>query len=395
MKIGLFTPSWPGHVDANGITTAVANLVDGIEALGHDAIILTRRIDGNSQTIAIELPSPRAWSFYERANFKFGRDIATIPVFKEQLLSAARKAAEIHSLDVFVIEETQGLASALSNNLSIPVVVVLHGPWFILKNWQTHAVDTSINQGRDGREKEALDQCAGIISPSQDVLQKSISEYHLRDTPHRVIPNAISPKCCINYDTLTEKEMRSILFVGRTDWIKGGDLVLSAFKQLIEDRVDCYLTFVGPDFGYGRNSTKTISDAQSELPSKVQARIDYKGKCEKTVIDQLRRKHGICLVASRYENFPLAVLESCATGVATIATDTGGIPEIIQDGKTGLLAESGNAKSIAQACHKLIADPQLCGALGNAARQDVIERFSPQIVASQFISFLEREVIKT
>ena len=396
MKIGLVTPSWPGTKTANGITTAVSSMAVGLKELGHDVVIITSHVDAPDDTPAVQFPEPRRWTLAERISFKLGKDIASVPVLADQIADAVQVAIDTHGIEVLAIEETQGWVRYLRKKLNIPIVAVLHGPWFMLSPLQKNDAAAMVNKGRIEREGEALRVCDGIVAPSQNVMTKTLAHYGLPGIPNAVIPNAVDKKPAIDLRALDERQRKSILFVGRFDRIKGGDLILSAFRKLVEDGADAYLTFVGPDRGVDKpdGGRLMMDDALAALPTEVQARVDYKGLCSKDDIDQMRRQHAVAVVASRFENFPLAVLESLSVGVATVATDVGGIPEIVVDGTNGLLVPKDDAAAMADACARLLSDPSLCEELGANARAEIEARFSSAKVAGDFVSFLTSDVLK-
>jgi glycosyltransferase involved in cell wall biosynthesis len=74
--------------------------------------------------------------------------------------------------------------------------------------------------------------------------------------------------------------------------------------------------------------------------------------------------------------FPTAILEAMAAGLPVVATRAGGIPEIVDDGATGLLVPPGDAAALARAVSALLADPAARRALGEAGRRRAGERFS-------------------
>ena len=79
---------------------------------------------------------------------------------------------------------------------------------------------------------------------------------------------------------------------------------------------------------------------------------------------------------SHQEGFPNAILEAMAAGKAVVATRVGGIPEAVEDGRTGLLVPARDPAALAGAVLSLLRDPDRARAMGEAGRMRVEEEFS-------------------
>ena len=86
----------------------------------------------------------------------------------------------------------------------------------------------------------------------------------------------------------------------------------------------------------------------------------------------------IKVLASLEDSLPLAILEAMAAGLPVVATTTGGIPECVVDGVTGLLVPPGDPDALAAALVRLLADPALCHQYGRAGQELAARRFSPE-----------------
>lgn len=85
----------------------------------------------------------------------------------------------------------------------------------------------------------------------------------------------------------------------------------------------------------------------------------------------------ISVLSTHEEGLPLVLLEAMTYARPTVATAVDGIPELIEDGKTGLLTPHGDAQALAAALERLAADPAMAGRLGEAGRRVVETKFSP------------------
>jgi glycosyltransferase involved in cell wall biosynthesis len=92
---------------------------------------------------------------------------------------------------------------------------------------------------------------------------------------------------------------------------------------------------------------------------------------------------------SRFEGFPLAVLEALLARSAVVATDVGSVTEAVRDGETGLLVPGEDPIALAAAIRGLLADEGLRRRLGERGRELVLERFTADHMARAFESLYE------
>lgn len=387
LRIGLVTPAWPGSATANGIASATAQLAAGLEALGHEVTILALRIDApTTHPRAIQLPA-RQMSLAQRLFFRIAPDRAIRHWALARLIGGARLAVARHQIDVLMMEESFGWAAAVRRALSIPVVVTLHGP-----HWLHRTRPGKPGPGPDARREDweaaGLQNIDGIISPSRDVLDRTRAEWGLPQVPIAIIGNpvAIPPLA----EPAASLPAPHLLFVGRFDRIKGGDVLVEAFARIAAAHPDCRLTFVGPDSGVlmPDGSTRQLAEALSQLPAAARDRVEILGHRSRDEIAEIRRQHPITLITSRYETFGVALIEAMAAGSAVVSTRVGGCAEILREGETGLLVPPEDPAALADACLGLLADPALVSRLGLAARADVAARFAPESVAREVAAFL-------
>jgi glycosyltransferase involved in cell wall biosynthesis len=100
---------------------------------------------------------------------------------------------------------------------------------------------------------------------------------------------------------------------------------------------------------------------------------------------------------SRSVGMPLAVLEAWAAGVPVVATRVGGVPELIEDGRTGLLVPSGEEILLTGAIDRVLANRELAGQLAEAGRRRVLNEFDVAHLVRdyerQYLELLGRKAI--
>lgn len=111
--------------------------------------------------------------------------------------------------------------------------------------------------------------------------------------------------------------------------------------------------------------------ARARAEERCSGGVHFHGRVPQREVFRAMAELTALLVSSREEGFPYAVLEAMAVGCPVVATAVGGIPEIVWDGHTGLLAEPGDHERLAEAIAALALDPTLRDRLARAARASV------------------------
>ncbi|OEF98740.1 N-acetyl-alpha-D-glucosaminyl L-malate synthase BshA [Desulfuribacillus alkaliarsenatis] len=90
------------------------------------------------------------------------------------------------------------------------------------------------------------------------------------------------------------------------------------------------------------------------------------------------------LLTSEKESFGLAALEAMATGLPVVATDTGGLPELIIDGETGCLAPVGDIQLLADLCMRILTDSNLYNKLSLQAKERAVDTFNHEKIITEY-----------
>jgi glycosyltransferase involved in cell wall biosynthesis len=147
---------------------------------------------------------------------------------------------------------------------------------------------------------------------------------------------------------------------------KGMEVLLPAMAALIRERPELRLAIAGE----GRLRTR-LQDLAAE--NGLNGHVRWLGL--RRDVPELMAAADLFVLASRHDAFPTAVLEAMAAGLPVVATRVGGVPEIVEEGRTGLLVGPGDPAELAAAIRALIDDPHRAAALAAAARERVRERF--------------------
>lgn len=387
LRVAFVTPAWPGVATPNGIATAISHLAAGMHREGHEATIIAHKVDApHDHPRVIPMPDVRP-GLVDRLRRKLTPDGGFIGSMVDQHVEAIRRAVALHGVEIVVMEETQGWVGEIRRQVAIPIVATLHGPWW-LHRLAGSVPDDAAGARREAREAKGLQRVDGVTSPSAEVLHRTAELWGLPNVPAAVIPNPFPvPEHSID---LTEDLLTHVLFVGRYDHIKGGDVAIDAFARIAAAQPSAQFTFVGPDGGIPQpdGGMEMLSDRLARLPAPVRSRIKVLGKQSREEVAALRASHGVALVTSRYENFGGTLIEAMAVGSAVVSTSVGGQKEIGTHDETVLMAPSEDAEAIADACLRLMRDLPLARRLGTAARGHVAASYAPDVIARRMADFL-------
>jgi glycosyltransferase involved in cell wall biosynthesis len=157
-----------------------------------------------------------------------------------------------------------------------------------------------------------------------------------------------------------------IAIVGRLNPIKGHTYFLQAARGVLTETSDVTFLVVG----------------DGELDAQLRAEAEALGLGTHVVftgyredVPALLQATDILAITSLSEGSPLNLFEAMAAGCAVVATDVGGIPELLEPERTGLMVRAANSGSIAAGLLRLLRDPELRRRLGETARQEATRRF--------------------
>jgi glycosyltransferase involved in cell wall biosynthesis len=167
------------------------------------------------------------------------------------------------------------------------------------------------------------------------------------------------------------QESRLVTFTGRLLRGKGLEVLVEAFGALAAGEASLHLLLVGSGAGQALSVEDALRDQVKARG--LESRVTFTGRVD-NVHDYLRASD-LYAFPSFFEAMPLAVIEAAACGLPCVASRIGGIEDILEDGKSGLLVQPGDAAGLAAAIGLLLADPARASALGTKARARVEARF--------------------
>ncbi len=213
------------------------------------------------------------------------------------------------------------------------------------------------------------DLIASVCKRDLNILGK---QYNIPARKLIHIPNAIDTNLFNRRKQVKkgENDGQKIVFVGDMEPWKGPEYIISAYRILKNSGIDAELLMIGD--GSLRPFLQKISKGDG---------ITFTGQLPHNKVVEILSEADIFVLPSLWEGAPTVILEAMASGIPVIATTVGGIPELIQDGKTGILVSPRSSVKIAHALKHLIEEPEFGQYLAKNAQIKVNERNNFQNIA--------------
>jgi glycosyltransferase involved in cell wall biosynthesis len=209
------------------------------------------------------------------------------------------------------------------------------------------------------------------------------------DREYTIIPMGI------HMDKFNQKKPRSILqdkyelndftilFVGRLAEVKGVKYLLEAAKQIADRGMGFKLLVVGD----GPLKTEFESFVNE---NQLKGQVIFVGWVDSTELNEYYNAADVFVGPSLSEPQGLVFVEALASGTPVVASNVGGIVDIVRDGVNGYLVEPGSSRAIAEKLEYLIQNRSMLTQLGKQARSSVVDRFSWQATVERYNDLFQK-----
>ena len=236
------------------------------------------------------------------------------------------------------------------------------------------------------RKSEALASVGAnmmhIVAPSRWLAAEAKKSSLFGHLPVRVIPYGLEtdrfqPRDRHFARQLFEipSEAKVVLFVA--DWAnekrKGLDLLLEAIRGL-GDLPDLYA------FAVGRNAGSKVLGVRGKTINYVR---------DDLTLSLVYSTADVFVVPSLEDNLPLTALEALACGIPTIAFSVGGLPDIVREGQTGILAPTGDVGALRRAISQLLQNPERRATMAQECRRVAVQEYNLDVQARRYMALYE------
>jgi len=249
-----------------------------------------------------------------------------------------------------------------------------------------------------------LKQFSGILAIANEIEEAylkygfSTRQVHMQmncfDTDLFHPPQDKTEKMHLRQQFNIPEQAKIFLYVGSLIYRKGLDLLISAFIEVANDQIECFLWLVGPqnkqenpslDETYIQNLKLAIQKTGLELNVRFEGMIKDRKK-----LAEAYRAADLFVFPSRKEGLPNVVVEAMASGLTVVISDLPGLKNVIRDGDNGLIVPMEDVPALAAAIDKVIKNPVLRVKLSRQARVDVLEHHGFQAWQSEIAVFYKK-----
>jgi starch synthase len=229
---------------------------------------------------------------------------------------------------------------------------------------------------RQGKRWTELEQqvCreARCVFATSDFLRKSLTEDYGCD-PARVIEVGAGTNSFVETLERGAYDSQVALFVGLKFDLKGGQALLRAWRTVRQRLPQAELWIAGP-----------------KRPAGEQPGVRWLGLLGREELARLYQQAAVFVLPSLYDPYPHAVREGMGHGLACIGTRVGGIPEMIDHERTGLLVEPEDPDELAEALISILEDPGRAEAMGREGHADILRSYRWSHVVDRMAPHIER-----
>jgi N-acetyl-alpha-D-glucosaminyl L-malate synthase BshA len=309
------------------------------------------------------------------------------PPYDLALASRMAEVAEFYQLDLLHVHYAipHSVSALLARQMladrgrKLPFVTTLHG---------TDITLVGLDRSYLPITRYAIQQSDGVTSISQYLKEKTLTDFSV-SREIAVVPNFVN---CNVYQPYKDEARRAterarfaqpneklLIHLSNFRPVKRVTDVVKVFSQVVA-QVPAQLLLVGD--GPDRSAAEWLAH-----DLKIHAKIHFLGKQER--VNELLPLADLMLMPSEMESFGLAALEAMACKVPSIATRVGGVPELIDDGETGLLFPVGVVNDMANGALSLLTNPDRLETMRDAGRKAAQKRFCSTLVIPQYVEFYE------
>lgn len=361
--------------DGGGIGTYIRNLASGLKELGHDVCVV-------AQTQKYDLQETIDGINVFRRRFRYLPKIERFfPYLRwsQYLSSEIEKIDKEFDFDVVEFPNWEGTGFwYVGKGKRKRVVTRVHTPYFETLMLDKRREDIAwMDKYLCWQEKQACLKSDLIISSTKLHREMISKEYGISEKMIKILPLGIK----LDFETAINKEDEiEVLYVSRLEHRKGSMVLLEAIPQILEKYTHVRFAIAGKDRNHAPGGI-THKEYFFNKYGEYQNKVNFLGFLSEEELREKYMKCDIFAVPSIYESFGLIYVEAMMHAKPVIGCMSGGIPEVVEHGVSGLLVEPNSVDEFVKALIDLIENKEKRKKLGDSGQRICKEKFDYKIMA--------------
>jgi len=402
MRIGLVSYEFPPQRGLGGVGTYMFRLAGALGRAGHEVVVLSGPSDECEiplSNVTVHRINPRHEPLVHIRGLRFlywnvvARFVNRVhPLVWQWLhwdMASTAALLRIHQqtpLDVIEAPEHAANGLCCARLRRWPTIIRVHGPWDLFFGIN-RAGGSGMNRLLAFLERKSTEAATLVTAPSRTMASFIASRWNMPGLP-TVVPNFM--------DVPAEPAPlpdaagpQRIVCAGRLERFKGQDILVSAFARIAQVHPPAELHLIGPDqwsttFKFSKLVARLVPD------ERIRRRIFLDGPQPLAQVQKDLTRATIAVVCScGFESFSLSTLEAMAAARPIVGSRVGAIPELLDDGRCGLLAAPGSVRQLAEAIDRLLSDRAMAQSMGLAAHARALRCYDSQTVIPAFVETYE------
>jgi glycogen(starch) synthase len=355
-----------------GLGRHVHALAEHQAALGHEVVVLTQaapRVRADEVVNGVRVirvnpdpPNNQRWQ-EDFLAWAFGFNVALARAVPR--LASSWRPDVLHGHDWLVAQ-----AAVIGTEVTgIPLTITFHATEH---GRQGGELSTAFSQAVDATERWMAAAADGIIVCSS-AMSEEVRRIFGRTLPVTVIPNGIDPGHWHVSPAARARVRRRygtplVVYTGRLEREKGVQTLIAAVGRMRRSipAVRAVITGTGGAEDWLRAQVRR---------QRLSTHVAFAGWVNERDLRSLVAAADVAVVPSLYEPFGFVALEASALGTPVVASEVGGLAEIVDDGRTGLTFPAGDASALAAALIATVSDPDAAAARVSAAQEELLQRY--------------------
>lgn len=311
------------------------------------------------------------------------------PPYDLALATRMAEVAELYGLDILHVHYAipHSVSALLARQMlaaqdkekarRLPFVTTLHG---------TDITIVGADRSYLPVTRYSIEQSDGVTAISNYLKQRTVQEFEIRH-PIEVIYNFVNcdtyqrdPNAASDRGQFADKDERILVHVSNFRPVKRLCDVIEIFDR-VQKKVPSRLLLMGD--GPERSRAEWLVNKKG-----LRKKVEFMGKVDR--VNEKLSFADLMLMPSELESFGLAALEGMACEVPAVATAVGGVPEVIEHGRTGFLAPVGDVEAMARYAIEILSDEKRLREMGAVARWEAQSRFCTTKIIPEYERFYER-----